>query len=174
MLILMSVDLSRAATVTELTSRGGDLANPQRGGQPYQMCTHGGHVYAWRPWFLNSKSKRKIMSFPLARSAAGLALLAALTAGCSTAVTAHSTAPKPTATAHSAAPKPAATPPSPPAATPPATTPAAPPAATPPATTPAAPPATKPAQPANPIPQGNGGDQDGDNNGGPSDGDGNI
>ena len=41
-------------------------------------------------------------------------------------------------------------------------------------TTPAAPPATAPAQTANPIPQGNGGDQDGDNNGGPSDGDGNI
>jgi len=31
-----------------------------------------------------------------------------------------------------------------------------------------------PTQPANPIPQGNGGDQDADNNGGPSDGDGNI
>jgi len=31
-----------------------------------------------------------------------------------------------------------------------------------------------PAQHANPIPQGNGGDQDADNNGGPSDGDGNI
>jgi hypothetical protein len=28
--------------------------------------------------------------------------------------------------------------------------------------------------PANPIPQGNGGDQDSDNNGGPSDGDGNV
>jgi hypothetical protein len=28
--------------------------------------------------------------------------------------------------------------------------------------------------PANPIPQGNGGDQDADNNGGPSDGDGNV
>ena len=40
--------------------------------------------------------------------------------------------------------------------------------------TPAAPPATAPAQPAHPIPQGNGGDQDADNNGGPSDGDGNI
>jgi hypothetical protein len=38
----------------------------------------------------------------------------------------------------------------------------------------AAAPATAPAQPANPIPQGNGGDQDPDNNGGPSDGDGNI
>jgi len=43
-----------------------------------------------------------------------------------------------------------------------------------PAGTPAAPPATAPAQPANPIPQGNGGDQDADNNGGPSDGDGDI
>ena len=41
-------------------------------------------------------------------------------------------------------------------------------------TTPPAPPATAPAQTANPIPQGNGGDQDADNNGGPSDGDGNI
>ena len=34
--------------------------------------------------------------------------------------------------------------------------------------------ATTPAQPANPIPQGNGGDHDADNNGDPSDGDGNI
>jgi hypothetical protein len=42
------------------------------------------------------------------------------------------------------------------------------------ATTPLAPPATAPAQTANPIPQGNGGDQDADNNGGPSEGDGNI
>jgi len=41
-------------------------------------------------------------------------------------------------------------------------------------TTPPAPPAAAPAQPANPIPQGNGGDHDADNNGGPSDGDGNI
>jgi hypothetical protein len=41
-------------------------------------------------------------------------------------------------------------------------------------TTPPAPPATAPAHTANPIPQGNGGDQDADNNGGPSDGDGNI
>jgi predicted lipoprotein with Yx(FWY)xxD motif len=41
-------------------------------------------------------------------------------------------------------------------------------------TTPPAPPATAPAQPANPIPQGNGGDHDADNTGGPSDGDGNI
>jgi hypothetical protein len=100
--------------------------------------------------------KGQSMSFPLARSAAGVALLAALTAGCSTAVTAHSSAPKPTATAHST------TPPARPATTPPAR----------PVTTPPAPPVTTP--PANPIPQGNGGDQDGDNNGGPSDGDGNI
>lgn len=41
-------------------------------------------------------------------------------------------------------------------------------------TTPPAPPATAPAQPANPIPQGNGGDGDADNNGAPSDGDGNV
>jgi len=40
----------------------------------------------------------------------------------------------------------------------------------------ASPPPAAPAttQPVNPIPQGNGGDQDGDNNGGPSDGDGNV
>ena len=42
------------------------------------------------------------------------------------------------------------------------------------ASTPPAAPATTPAHPANPIQQGNGGDQDADNNGGPSDGDGNI
>ena len=42
------------------------------------------------------------------------------------------------------------------------------------ATAPPAPPATAPAHTANPIPQGNAGDQDADNNGGPSDGDGNI
>jgi len=98
------------------------------------------------------------MSFPLARSAAGLALLAALTAGCSTAVAAHSSAPKPTATAHSAKPsvKHTTEPPAPPTTQPPA------------------PPATTPAPPPNPIPQGNGGDHDPDNNGGPSDGDGNI
>jgi hypothetical protein len=34
--------------------------------------------------------------------------------------------------------------------------------------------ATVPSHSANPIPQGNGGDHDGDNNGGPSDGDGTI
>ena len=118
------------------------------------------------------------MSFPLARSAAGLALLAALTAGCSTAVAAHSSAPKPTATAHSAKPsaspiikpsakpsvKPSTEPPAPPTTEPPA----------PPATTPAPPPATMVAPPPNPIQQGDGGDHDADNNGGPSDGDGNI
>ena len=106
------------------------------------------------------------MSFPLARSAAGLALLAALTAGCGTAVTSHSTAPKPPAAAHSTMPNPATAHPTTPkpTTTPPAS----------PATTPPAPAATTPAPPANPIPQGNGGDQDADNNGGPSDGDGNI
>jgi len=103
------------------------------------------------------------MSFTLARSAAGLALLAALAAGCGTGAAAHHTAAKP---------KPAATAPS-----------APPPAAVAhhhhhhsrpvhAAVTPA--PSTAPAQTANPIPQGNGGDQDADNNGGPSDGDGNI
>ncbi len=101
--------------------------------------------------------------FTHARWAAGAALLAALAAGCGTAAAAHSAAPKPAAPAHSAAPSPtvahhhrharpvhAAV------------------------TTPPAQPATAPAQTANPIPQGNGGDQDADNNGGPSDGDGNI
>ena len=54
----------------------------------------------------------------------------------------------------------------------PATQPAAP---APVVTQPPAPPAaTTPPPPVNPIPQGNGGDHDGDNNGGPSDGDGNI
>lgn len=113
------------------------------------------------------------MSFPLARSAAGVALLAALTAGCGTAVTAHPAAQKPPAAAqspHHAAPMHTA------AATSPA------PAhrhhhsaaVRTPVTTPPAPQATAPPATANPIPQGNGGDQDGDNNGGPSDGDGNI
>jgi hypothetical protein len=109
------------------------------------------------------------MSLTLARPAAGLALLAALAAGCGTALGAYHTAPKPAATAHhhgpammhaAAAPAMAhhhhARPVHHAAATP------------------AAAPATAPAQPANPIPQGNGGDQDADNNGGPSDGDGNL
>jgi predicted lipoprotein with Yx(FWY)xxD motif len=64
--------------------------------------------------------------------------------------------------------------PPPPTTVPPTTPPMTPPAMAP-ARTPAPPPATvAPKQPANPIPQGNGGDQDADNNGGPSDGDGNI
>jgi hypothetical protein len=84
------------------------------------------------------------MSFTLIRPAAGLALLAALAAGCGNAVAAphqhHQSGPT-----HAVV------------------------------TTPPAPAATTPAAPsANPIPQGNGGDQDADNNGGPSDGDGNI
>jgi hypothetical protein len=101
------------------------------------------------------------MSFPLARSAAGLTLLAALTAGCSTAAAAHSSVPKPTATAHSVKPsaKPSAKPSVPPTTQPPASPPPA---------------ATTPAPPPNPIQQGDGGDHDSDNNGGPSDGDGNI
>jgi hypothetical protein len=96
------------------------------------------------------------MSFTFARPAAGLALLAVLATGCGTAAAAHSAAPTPAAAAHSATPTPAATHhhhharPRHAAVT------------------------TAPAQTANPIPQGNGGDQDADNNGGPSDGDGNI
>ena len=101
------------------------------------------------------------MSFPLARSAAGLTLLAALTAGCSTAAAAHSSVPKPTATAHSI--KPSAKPSAKPSVAPTTQPPASPPPA-----------ATTPAPPPNPIQQGDGGDHDSDNNGGPSDGDGNI
>ena len=74
------------------------------------------------------------MSLNLTRSAAGLALLAVLAAGCGTAAT-HHAAPNPAAPAHHHAGQMHA---------------------------------------ANPIPQGNAGDQDADNNGGPSDGDGNI
>lgn len=107
------------------------------------------------------------MSLTLVRSAAGFALLAAVAAGCGTAVSAHSTAAKPAATAHHqhVAKHPAAsTPASAPASTPVTT----------PASTPASAHATAPAPSANPIQQGNGGDSDPDNNGGPSDGDGNI
>ena len=95
------------------------------------------------------------MLFTLIRPAAGLALLAALAAGCGNAVAAqHHAAPKPAASAHKHhQPVPMHTV----------------------VTTPSASPATTPsARSANPIPQGNGGDQDADNNGGPSDGDGNI
>jgi hypothetical protein len=91
------------------------------------------------------------VSFALIRPVAGLALLAALAAGCGHAVAAQHAAPKPTATAHQhhhRAAMPTVVP-----------------------TSPASPASTSPA---NPIPQGNGGDQDADNNGGPSDGDGNI
>ena len=100
------------------------------------------------------------MSFTLIRSAAGAALLAVLAAGCGTAVTAQHAAAgghQHRAPIHATVTAPAS----------PAITPASP------AITPASP-AIAPASPANPIPQGNGGDQDADNNGGPSDGDGNI
>jgi hypothetical protein len=92
------------------------------------------------------------MSFTLIRPAAGLALLAALAAGCGNTVAAQPAAPKPAASAHHHHSGPMHTA----------------------VTTPPAPPTTAPAHTANPIPQGNGGDQDADNNGGPSDGDGNI
>jgi hypothetical protein len=94
------------------------------------------------------------MSFTLIRPAAGLTLLAALAAGCGNAVAAQHTAPKPATSAHQHHhPAPVHTV----------------------VTTPPAPSATtRPARPSNPIPQGNGGDQDADNNGGPSDGDGSI
>ncbi len=92
------------------------------------------------------------MSFTFTRSVAGLALFAALAAGCGPAVAAHPASPKPAATAHHRHSRPSH-------------------AAV---TTPPAAPATAPAQTADPVPQGNGGDQDADNNGGPSDGDGNI
>src|SRR5271165_552458 len=127
----------------------------------------------------------------LNRSAAGFALLAALAAGCGSVAQTRSGAvhPKLSSPAPATAPaKPAAAKSSHPAAHPsrmpssaPAMPPAAPPAPAPPAVTPtvappppqAPPPAmTPPPAPVNPIPQGNGGDQDGDNNGGPSDGDG--
>jgi hypothetical protein len=94
------------------------------------------------------------MSLTLIKSAAGFALLAVLAAGCGTAVTAQHAPAKPAASAsdhqhqvpvHALV-----------------------------STPPAAPATSAPVPPANPIPQGNGGDQDADNNGGPSDGDGNI
>jgi uncharacterized membrane protein len=114
------------------------------------------------------------MSIALIRSAAGLALLAAVAAGCGTAAASHpaSKQPKPAAAQNAHTDPPQNVPASP--ASPAATQPSAPAA-----TQPAPPAATQPAPPAathtaNPIPQGNGGDQDADNNGGPSDGDGNI
>jgi hypothetical protein len=110
------------------------------------------------------------MLVTLARRASVFALLAALAAGCGGTTPGHSAALKPVAAAHSPAPKPSPTMHSP-AAEPvvvhhrrhhhhPRRT--------------HAEASAPPAQPVNPIPQGNGGDQDADNNGGPSDGDGNI
>ena len=124
------------------------------------------------------------MSFTT-RAGAGLALLAALVAGCTNAAASHSAAPKPTRMPHSqhaspsteAAADPAAHSPTPMAhhhrhhrhhhhhhaqPVPVVVTP------------PPPPPTMAPPVTVNPIPQGNGGDQDGDNNGGPSDGDGNV
>jgi hypothetical protein len=105
--------------------------------------------------------------FSVNRLAAGLALLTALVAGCSTAA---ATRPEPAQHSHARS-------------TPPATAqPAAAPSSrahhkhkaahTAHASTPNPPAPTM--APPNPIPQHNGGDHDGDNNGGPSDGDGNI
>jgi hypothetical protein len=114
------------------------------------------------------------MFVTLARRAAGFAVLAVLAAGCGSAAPGHpAAAAKPAAAVHSPAPKPTTHSPSPEpvmvhhhrhhhhharhiqAVV----------------TTPPAPPAP-PAPSMNPIPQGNGGDQDADNNCGPSDGDG--
>ena len=108
------------------------------------------------------------MSVTLIRSVAGAALLAALATGCGTAVAAHSAASKP-AVAQPSHPAPTHTAVTTPPAQPsqPAPTHTA-------VTTPPAPPTTAPAPPANPIPQGTGGDHDSDNNGGPSDGDGTL
>ena len=97
-----------------------------------------------------SRHPRMLLALP----AAALAVTLAVTlAACGGGSIAHPAAPKPTGAAHHHAhhaPPPAAVSP------------------------PAAPPTPAPAHTANPIPQGNGGDQDVDNNGGPSDGDGNI
>ena len=106
------------------------------------------------------------------RWAAGLALLAAVAAGCSAGHPTGTTAPAtPAPVSHSAstAPKPPATPAKPPA------TPAKP-SATPPTTHHRATPTPAPPAPttAPRLPDDNGGDHDADNNGGPDDGDGNI
>ena len=90
------------------------------------------------------------MTINLPRAAAGLVMLAVLAAGCGTAVSGHHGAAAP-ATSHHPAMH----------------------AKTHPAMHTPAHARAHPAS-ANPIPQGNGGDQDTDNNGGPSDGDGNI
>jgi hypothetical protein len=159
--------------VTDATSRGGVCAERQ----PVTGRVRSVRTAAADPSQIAHR-QGQVMSFTHARPAAGLVLLAALAAGCGTAVTAHHAAPKPAAPAHSHAA----------ASTPAASAPAAAMAhhrhrhhsrpmhvavSTPPA--PPAPPTTAPPPPPpNPIPQGNGGDQDADNNGGPSDGDGNI
>src|SRR5579862_7058958 len=126
--------------------------------RPCHKCNHGGR--ASRP--VNPEGPTMPLTF--IRSAAGAALIAVLAAGCGTAVTAQHAGAKPAAAAQphhpAAAHAPVTTPASPPATTAPAPV-------TTPATTVPAPPTTAPA---NPIPQGNGGDHDPDNNGGPSDG----
>ena len=105
------------------------------------------------------------------RWAAGLALLAAVAAGCSSGHPTGTTAPTtPAPVSHSAStpPKPPATPAKPPAAP-------AKPSATPPTTHHRATPPPAAPTTARPTPPGdNGGDHDADNNGGPDDGDGNI
>jgi hypothetical protein len=118
-----------------------------------------------------NRHPRMLVALPAAAVAVTLAAC-----GSSGGPPAHPAAPKPAGAAHSHA---HSAPPHAAAAAPPKHAraahhhahPAPPPAA---ATSPPAPPATPPAPIANPIPQGNGGDQDADNNGGPSDGDGNI
>jgi hypothetical protein len=121
------------------------------------------------PTFEPDSMKGISMWLKYTRLAAGLVLSVMAVAGCASA--AHSSA------VHHKPGTPA------PAVTPQAAAPLATPAAAHPARHhrrrhdhPAAPPAaiTPPPPPMNPIPQGNGGDQDADNNGGPTDGDGNI
>jgi hypothetical protein len=135
------------------------------------------------------------MSLTSIRSAAGIALLAVIAAGCGTAAAVHpASTPSKKASPTAAATHPTAqskvnmaprnhrpglrkvtpvTPAAPPQNTPPTTM-----APAPQPTTQAPPPTTTAPAPApttsNPIPQNDGGDHDADNNGGPSDGDGNI
>ena len=160
-----------ARAVTDATSRGGVCVERQ----PVTGRVRSVRAAAADPSQIAHR-QGQVMSFTYARPAAGLVLLAALAAGCGTAVTAHNAAPKPAAPAHSHAA----------ASTPAASAPAARAhhrhrhhprpmhvaVSTPPA--PPAPSTAAPTPPPNPIPQGDGGDQDADNNGGPSDGDGNI
>jgi hypothetical protein len=119
-------------------------------------------------------SKGTSMRLTLVPLAAGLALLTALAAGCSAASAHHA----PAAAHKPASPASAATHVATPAQAPVAERHAARhfhrAQALPPPTPAATAPTMNPMPVMNPIPQGNGGDQDGDNNGGPSDGDGNI